>query len=296
MMVAGKRKIDDAVEKKGALEGEIMELRQKMMDLQDEARKARERRFLTGVFRPRPTPFPLDYGLPKDGLPEYDGDEADIETEQYPGPDYEAPMDIPEVSPPPPETPTPAPIPNWQLFWIRLWRIAFRVPKRMGQWEPPPEYDPDSEMRLIGVEAKVQAKMQLLEKYSALANLHNIDLALIAMFDEEFVVGPYKMNFFRWIKNQGTSLGNYDSVINNSMLFRHGTYCNIVKRGRETLVNFVCFDESKLVKVTEISTCRYVGVFATPAGCNPDAMDSLRGASLDYLESIADQLDLERTD
>jgi hypothetical protein len=151
-------------------------------------------------------------------------------------------------------------------------------------------------MRLTRVEDQLQEKMQLLEKYDAQANLHNIDLAWIAMFDEEFVAAPYRMNFFRWIKKGRTSLGVYDSVINDSMVFRRGTYCTRVKRGKETLVNVVCSDESKLIKITEISTCRYVGIFATPAGCNPDAVDSLRGASLDYLEGIADQLDLERTD
>jgi hypothetical protein len=193
-------------------------------------------------------------------------------------------------------TRTPKPPSDWQLFWIGLWKWAFHVPMRPGAWEPPAEYDAAAEERLIEASRQLQEKVMAYEKYDQLENLHEIDICLISMFDHEFTAGPYTMRFFRWVRHSRTSLGTYESLTNDTlMLFTGGDWCSQARRRRETSIHIARSSESKLVEVNETATCKYSGVFATPAACNPDVINDLKSGSLEDLKTVADELDLERT-
>jgi hypothetical protein len=140
MTVGGKRRMDDAMEQKAALEGQIRSLKSDVARLKIDAERGRERNFLTSFWRARPPPAIVSQN------------ESEPEPPSYPDLEYD---NLGQWLTPPP---TPKPPSNWQLFWIGLWKLAFHVPRRPGAWEPPAEYDLAAEERQVEAQTKLHEK------------------------------------------------------------------------------------------------------------------------------------------
>ena len=115
----------------------------------------------------------------------------------------------------------------------------------------------------------VAGDMQTMRAQSKILNVPE-HRALVALLDEcfEFSMGKYKYTvcLFDHATQDSTSLGKFEALEQNVMLFGNGQVCPGGQR-RELAVRFRCGDENALHTVIEPSPCSYEATFDTPALC-----------------------------
>jgi hypothetical protein len=284
LTLAGKKIMEDGAEGAKALEPQLRELRLQLTRLNGFAQQARERGFLSYV-RDR---FFLWRNVT---VPEIEA-RARPANESVPE-EWRPPASLADGEPLLIHTPTPTPISDWRKLWTGVWKYTFTVPRRPNAWEPGPEYHIESQNAIAKAEAELRDMIEVYERNLRASQLSEIDISFISLYRQEFRMGPFTMDFFKEIREGNRSLGIYDALRGQRMFFSRGAYCPNVKRATETVIQFTCSTENRLLSLQETRPCQYSGVFATRASCNPDVVAAVKQARIEELEKIAHRLGLD---
>jgi hypothetical protein len=252
--------------------------------------------------------------------PEPEADEGPAEGDEVPeppeppvgsGPDEESDSEEdferyePPATPSPPPTPTPEPksiygdLRPWQQFLVKVWQFTFRVPDRSPPEpapEPPshgyhyePPWDSETQAQLDVINNELTARREELERAEKIVKFTGEDPAYRSLFGKEFKQNGYTLIFMQEFKQDWTNLGRYNRIEGRTMHLDNGDYCWQIKKGRESTIDLACGNESRLVDITEGSTCSYRATFATPAACSQTDIDDLARLTLLELQTLAER-------
>jgi hypothetical protein len=150
-------------------------------------------------------------------------------------------------------------------------------------------WDPETQSALDAIDRDLSAKRSELERAEKIAKLADEGPAYRALFGQEFKHGGYTLSFLQELKQDWTVIGRYSGFEGRSMRLSDGDYCWQVKKGREATISLVCGNESRIIGITEPSTCAYSATFVTPAACSSEDVDALAQLTLVELRALAER-------
>jgi hypothetical protein len=197
-------------------------------------------------------------------------------------------------------------LPRWKRFFIFIWKFTFHVPPPQGNGhsgenserfhEAEKSYErhrepPISNPEIDRLNEEIRTRRNELDKLRKIVKLDdNLDPALIGLFGQEFKLDEHTLLPLEEIKKNWDSYGSFRSVEDGKMKFAGGAYCWQIQGSKETVLELRCSNESRLVKVVENGTCRFTGVFATPAVCHEDDIRRLERMGLKDLKRLAEEI------
>lgn len=133
------------------------------------------------------------------------------------------------------------------------------------------------------------------KRLKTLREIEQVIPAAVGIYRKKYAFGRYTLKFMDKVtQGSSTNCGYFQNITGNTVWFDNGDYCWRTSAGRSLELELRCSDDNRLLNIEEQKTCRYTGVFLTPAVCNASMIEGLGQMKLSKLEKMMNSLGIDK--
>jgi hypothetical protein len=123
--------------------------------------------------------------------------------------------------------------------------------------------------------------------------MRNVNSALLSLYGQKFSAGKFEVELFGEVKMDWEVIGKYKVLDKDVAKYHDGKRCWENEKNAVVDLKLVCANETKLIYVKEVETCKFDGVFATPAVCSEATLAWVKTAEFEDVQSFAEILGIQ---
>jgi hypothetical protein len=175
---------------------------------------------------------------------------------------------------------------------VDWWEWTFDVPEEHNPYFDDPLPKSERRRAIRALQKGIRKFEKIIESYQKVEDAvgQGMPVEFLAFFERQFRMGDFVLIPGRVLKRIYSRVGLFDRYENETLFYERGEYSKDAKCYGSAELKVVCGPVVKFVRVREVTSCRYTGVFATPALCSHHKIEPLTALTLSELRRMAADL------